>query len=205
MDSKQVEVVSKKMKPNEVMIDYVQVTSFGSTGNKHENSLVITTDSLYLLNNNQIKKQIAIADIRSVTISINSQEIVLHFEEDDIRMSSNQNAKILGNILKVRDRILKDKSLFTVMLENDKSLSKYVGDGKKTGFWSSLFSREESDRKSRHSSNSRKSFSKLEVSDKTFLLEISRAIYSYHYSNAKLLYVNGTYDFFFDELDYNKE
>ena len=92
------------------------------------------------------------------------------------------------------------------MLQNDKSLSKYVGDGKKTGFWSSLFGKDEPDRKSRLSdSSSRKSLSKLEVSDKTYLIEISRAIYAYHYANVKLLYVNGIYNFFFDELDYNKE
>jgi hypothetical protein len=143
------------------MIDFIQVTSFGSSGNKRDSSLVITTDSFYLLDNNHIKKQAPIANIRSVTISIYSQEIVLHFQEDDIRISSNHNTKILGNILKVRDRVLKDKSLFAVFLENDKSLSKYVGDGKKAGFWSSLFSKEETDRKSKYSESSRKTLLKI--------------------------------------------
>jgi len=102
MDSKQVEVVSKKMQPNEIMLDYVQIGVFGGSGSKTDSSLVITTASFFLLTNNNIKKQMAIADIKSVTISIYSQEIILHYQDDDIRVSSTQNAKILGNILKVR-------------------------------------------------------------------------------------------------------
>lgn len=78
MDSKQVEVVSRKMQPNEIMLDYVPVTTFNSSGTKIESSLVATTFSLFLLTNNHIKKQTSIADIKSVTISIYSQELVLH-------------------------------------------------------------------------------------------------------------------------------
>ena len=37
-----------------------------------------------------------------VTVSAYSQQIVLHCEEDDVRMKSYQNAKIFKNILKVR-------------------------------------------------------------------------------------------------------
>ena len=141
------------------MLDYVPVCVLGGSGSKNDSSLVVTTASFFLLINNNIKKQIAISEIKSVTVSIYSQELVLHCLEEDVRISSNQGAKLLGNILKVREKVLKEKALFPVLLENEKSLSKYVGDGKK-GFWSSLFSKED-DRKSRGSDRSRKSLCRL--------------------------------------------
>lgn len=81
----------------------------------------------YFIHNNHIKKQILISSINMATVSAHSQEIVIHCEEDDLRMCSFQNAKIFKNILKVREKILKNKEQFTVLLEKEKSLSKYSG------------------------------------------------------------------------------
>ena len=61
-----------------------------------------------------------------ITVSAYSQEMVLHCEEEDLRLSSEQNAKIFTNILKVREKIQHNKSLFTVLIEKEKSLSKYI-------------------------------------------------------------------------------
>ncbi len=73
---------------------------------------------------------------------------------------------------------------------------------KKKSFLSSLFNRNAYDGKSRreslYSTASRNSFCKLEVSDKSFLQQVSQKVYSCHYENIKLLYISGGYNFYFD-------
>lgn len=78
MDSRQVEAVSKKMKPSEIMLDLIPIDYFNSSGNKSEDVLAITTDSIYFLHNNSLKKTVPIADVRAITLSLYSRELVLH-------------------------------------------------------------------------------------------------------------------------------
>ena len=56
----------------------------------------------YFMHNHHIKKIIPISTVNLITLSAHSQEVVLHCEDEDIRISSFQNAKIFKNILKVR-------------------------------------------------------------------------------------------------------
>jgi hypothetical protein len=186
------------MKPNEVMLDLVPINYLSSSHSKGDYSLGITSEGFYFLYNNSLKKQVAIVDIKYTTLSIHSHEVVLHCLEEDIRLSSHQNAKIFKNILRVRERVLKDKSLLTVLVEKDKSLEKYAGDTKKSGFWSGLFGKHESESVRSSRSSNRNSFCKMEVSDKTFVSLISKQIYSFKYSNVKLLHIDGAHGFFFD-------
>lgn len=104
------------MKQDEVLLDIININYFSTSGSKHENKLAMTSQNFYLINNNHIKKCISIADIKMVTISAYSQEIVLHSDQDDIRISSFQNAKIFKNILKVREKVIKTTEELTVLL-----------------------------------------------------------------------------------------
>lgn len=115
------------MKGEEVLLDIININYFSSSGNKYDNKLGMTSQAFYFINNNHVKKAIQIKDIKMVTISAYSQEVVLHSEHDDIRISSFQNAKIFKNILKVREKVIKTTEEFPVLLEKDKHLGKYAG------------------------------------------------------------------------------
>ncbi len=197
-----VEIVSRKLKPGEMLLDMVPIMYFTSSDNKYSDWLAISSESFYFIYNNHLKKQIAIANIRMVTVSAFSHQIVFHCDQEDLRISSYQNAKIFKNILNVREKVLNNKELLTVLIEKEKNLSKYGGEEeKKRSFFSSLFhrnSKKERESSSPSSAGSRHSYCKLEVSDKTFLLQVSQKIYACNFSNIKLLYISGGYGFFFD-------
>ncbi len=88
------------------MLDLIVIDYFSLSNNKTQDVIAITTDCIYFMHNNSLKKTIPIAEIRAVTLSLYSRELVLHCGEADLRLSSHQNAKILRNILKVREKVL---------------------------------------------------------------------------------------------------
>lgn len=61
-----------------------------------------------------------------VTLSTFSNELVLHCIEEDLWIESFQNIKILKNILKIREKVLKDASPLSIYLEKEKSLQAFV-------------------------------------------------------------------------------
>jgi hypothetical protein len=102
MDEKQIELISRQMKGSELLLELVPILCFSSSGVELDNRLGITSSGFYFLYSNLIKKHVDISSIIMVTISAFSQEMVLHTEEDDLRLASFYNAKIFKNILKVR-------------------------------------------------------------------------------------------------------
>ena len=116
MDFKMVELVSRKMKATEILLELVPICFLGASDKKCNDWLAITSEFFYFLFNNHIKKQVSIQDIIMVTVSAYSREMILHCAESDIRLSSFHNAKIFKNILKVREKVLNNCQLFTVLI-----------------------------------------------------------------------------------------
>ena len=61
-----------------------------------------------------------------VTISTFSNELILHCKEEDLWIESFQNVKIIKNILKIREKVLKDASPLSIYLEKEKSSQAFV-------------------------------------------------------------------------------
>ena len=72
-----------------------------------EQILAMTTTALHLLHYGSHRKHIQIADIKFITLATFSNQIVVHTIEQDLRLESFLNPKILNNILKVKQKILK--------------------------------------------------------------------------------------------------
>lgn len=62
----------------EVLLDMVPIVFFTSNEKKINDWLAVTSEQFYFIYNNHIKKTIPIADVRTVTVSAYSHEIVLH-------------------------------------------------------------------------------------------------------------------------------
>lgn len=72
MSSKLLDSISRRLQPNEVLIDVFPVTYFRGDKRK-EDTLAITSLSFHFLSNNSLKKTIPVRDIRVVTLSTFSQ------------------------------------------------------------------------------------------------------------------------------------
>jgi len=126
MSAKSLDSITKKLKPDEIVVDLIDVKCFSTNDKKHDNTLIITSQFFYFMSKSSIRKTIPICDIKVITLATYSEEMIIHCLEDDVRLESSQNIKIINNLLKIRDKVQSDKSPITVMLERERSLVKFI-------------------------------------------------------------------------------
>jgi hypothetical protein len=63
-----------------------------------------------------------------LTLSTFSNEIIFHCIEEDIWIESYQNVKIIKNLLKIREKVLKEDAALPICIEREKSLQSFIAE-----------------------------------------------------------------------------
>ena len=193
------EALKKHLVPEEHILDLMAVTVYQSRPS--EQILAMTTAALHLIHYASHRKLIHIASIKCITLATFSTEIIVHTQEEDVRFESFVNPKIVSNILKVKEKVLKEEGTLTAFIERCTSLEQFTV-GKASRFWSGWFGKKESDS---NRFSHRKSYCALEVTARDYLVAIARQMYRTNYKDVELLYISGVSGFFLNQMDYNSE
>lgn len=84
------------------MVDLIPISIFGHNERRTDNTLAVTTVCFYFMDGTHLRRTLGVQEIKVVTLSTFSQEMIMHCQEEDIRMTSKHNVKIIKNILKIR-------------------------------------------------------------------------------------------------------
>ena len=109
--------------------DKIEKYKFGKIGllsHFQKRNILITDIAIYSFEKNEIKRRIKIEDIYGITYSKQSQQFVVHFNENeyDYLYQSNNRDKIILLLQNLYSKLKNQDILF--VLKNEKDLTKYV-------------------------------------------------------------------------------
>ena len=119
--------IKQKLGNEKIMYsDKIQKKKFGFFGKFQDRILLITNKAIYNFKKTEIKRRIKIEDLYGITYSRQSNEFILHFNENDYDylFKSEKRNKIILLLQQLYESIKNQDILFTAKIEKD--LSKYA-------------------------------------------------------------------------------